>query len=237
MVKVKNDLTGKMFGRLLVLEQSDDYISKNGKHYAMWKCECQCDKHTIIYVSGSDLKNGHTKSCGCLNREKIIERNKKLKYNKYKNCGDYFIGYTKKREEFYIDKDDYEICKKYTWWYNKQGYVETKVNQKRVFMHRLLTNCPDDKIVDHINHKPNDNRKLNLRVVTPSQNVMNAKTRCDNKLGIKGIVKRPECNRFEVHIGKDGKDYYLGLYDNIADAIQVRNEADYMLFKDYAYQD
>ena len=231
MVKVKDDLTGKTFGRLLVLEQSDDYISKNGKHFARWKCQCQCEKHTIIYVCGSDLKNGHTKSCGCLNREKIIERNKKLKYNKYKNCGDYFIGYTRKGEEFYIDKDDYEICKKYTWWYNQQGYVETRVNQKRVFMHRLLTNCPDDKIVDHINHCPNDNRRLNLRVVTPSQNVMNTKTRCDNKLGVKGIVKRPECNRFEVHIGKDGKNYYLGLYDNIADAIQVRKEAEDMLFK------
>lgn len=38
MVKVKEDLTGKKFGRLTVIEQVEDYIGKNGNHIAQWSC-------------------------------------------------------------------------------------------------------------------------------------------------------------------------------------------------------
>ena len=34
MVKVKEDLTGKIFERLTVIKQIDDYVDKNGKHHA-----------------------------------------------------------------------------------------------------------------------------------------------------------------------------------------------------------
>lgn len=30
----------------------------------MWKCKCDCG--SIIYVRSADLRNGHTKSCGCI---------------------------------------------------------------------------------------------------------------------------------------------------------------------------
>ena len=35
----------------------------------MWVCQCQCNKHTILAVAANHLKNGHTKSCGCLKAE------------------------------------------------------------------------------------------------------------------------------------------------------------------------
>lgn len=56
MVKVKEDLSGKTFGKWKVLSQTDDYVDKQNKHYARWLCECQCDKHTIRKVIGKDLK-------------------------------------------------------------------------------------------------------------------------------------------------------------------------------------
>ena len=34
MVKVKEDLTGKVFGRLTVIKQDEDYIDKKNRHYA-----------------------------------------------------------------------------------------------------------------------------------------------------------------------------------------------------------
>ena len=67
MVKVKKDLTGMVFGRLTVLEQVEDYISPQGAHRAMWLCQCECGKTTI--VSGNALKRHLTKSCGCLRDE------------------------------------------------------------------------------------------------------------------------------------------------------------------------
>lgn len=62
MSKIK-EITGMTFGRLTVIKKAK---SKNG---LVWECECSCPEHTHIFVRGADLRNGHTKSCGCLKRE------------------------------------------------------------------------------------------------------------------------------------------------------------------------
>ena len=67
MVKVKKYLTGMVFGRLTVLERVEDYISPQGVHRAMWLCQYECGKTTI--VSGNALKRHLTKSRGCLRDE------------------------------------------------------------------------------------------------------------------------------------------------------------------------
>lgn len=60
----KLDLTGQVFGRLTVLEPGP----KQGKENT-WICECSCSAKTHVTVKISNLRNGHTKSCGCLKRE------------------------------------------------------------------------------------------------------------------------------------------------------------------------
>lgn len=81
MVKAKEDLTGKKFCRLLVIEQAEDRIRPSGEHIAMWKClcDCQADKETpsYVYKEGVELKNGRSKSCGCYNSEHIRNRQTK----------------------------------------------------------------------------------------------------------------------------------------------------------------
>lgn len=79
MSKKIKDLTGQRFRRLLVIEDSGKR-NKWGK--AMWRCKCDCGNMVTIY-SGS-LSSGHTKSCGCLNREmasiRCRARNNNLKH-------------------------------------------------------------------------------------------------------------------------------------------------------------
>ena len=58
-----NDLIGRKFGRLTVLER---YPEKK-KGYIQWVCECQCGN--IIVVRSDLLKSGNTRSCGCLAKE------------------------------------------------------------------------------------------------------------------------------------------------------------------------
>lgn len=42
------------------------------KTSAYWKCKCDCGN--IITVRGTNLRNGKTKSCGCLSKEKAAQR-------------------------------------------------------------------------------------------------------------------------------------------------------------------
>lgn len=59
-----HDLIGRRFGRLFVLERYPEN-TKGGR--AQWICKCDCGAKKI--VSGPNLLNGSTKSCGCLARE------------------------------------------------------------------------------------------------------------------------------------------------------------------------
>jgi hypothetical protein len=58
-----DDLIGRQFGRLIVLSRFDSYRGKK----ILWNCACDCS-NTVVVI-GSDLKSGHTKSCGCLRSE------------------------------------------------------------------------------------------------------------------------------------------------------------------------
>ena len=71
----RQDLTsliGKRFGRLVVLER--DLSKPRGKGYSSyWICQCDCGNKTS--VATSQLNSGKTKSCGCLHRECLSQRN------------------------------------------------------------------------------------------------------------------------------------------------------------------
>lgn len=57
------NLKGKRYGKLVVVERADD--DNRGK--VRWRCLCDCGHE--IFVNAYNLKNGHTKSCGCLRAE------------------------------------------------------------------------------------------------------------------------------------------------------------------------
>lgn len=57
------DITGKQFNRLLVVK----LFGRSKEGSALWKCKCICG--TKIIALGTDLRAGHTQSCGCLKQE------------------------------------------------------------------------------------------------------------------------------------------------------------------------
>lgn len=67
-MSVFKDLTGQKFNRLRVLGLGE----RNSAGQLQWKCKCDCGN--IVLVTTTYLKTGHTKSCGCLNREKASNR-------------------------------------------------------------------------------------------------------------------------------------------------------------------
>lgn len=66
------DLTGQRFERLTVIK----YYGKANDRHSLWVCECDCGNEKVI--SGNSLKAGLTKSCGCLNNERV--KNLKLSH-------------------------------------------------------------------------------------------------------------------------------------------------------------
>ena len=57
------DETGKKYGRLTVVELA----GIDPKRGTQWLCSCECGMSVLVY--GNKLRNGRTKSCGCLKRE------------------------------------------------------------------------------------------------------------------------------------------------------------------------
>lgn len=66
----KKDLTGKIFGKLTVIE--DVGRTKNGR--VLWRCKCECGSE--VMVSSADLLTDSTRSCGCLQRERASQTHK-----------------------------------------------------------------------------------------------------------------------------------------------------------------
>ena len=60
------DLSGKRFGRLIALAPSGRGSSGN----VVWRVRCDCG--TVVEVRSDSLRSGHTSSCGCLHRDRVI---------------------------------------------------------------------------------------------------------------------------------------------------------------------
>lgn len=230
--------TGDKFNRLTIIEKTDKR-TKSGA--IIFKCLCDCG--TITECPSTQLINGHKKSCGCLKSE---ENKKKMKYihdNKlYSNrekpnniieCDEYNIIKINSHNstiDVIIDKDDLEKVKPYTWSLSGKYIYNCK---HKILLHRLIMNEEKTNIwIDHINHNTFDNRKSNLRKVSPSQNAMNR--RINNKLGVKGIYIN-EFGKYVAQIELNYKRMNLGTYNTIEEAIIARNNAEKNLFKNYNY--
>ncbi len=60
--RLRNDLTGRRFGKLLVIEKANNICGKSA-----WRCLCDCGAY--VNVRSTSLVSGKTKSCGgCLQR-------------------------------------------------------------------------------------------------------------------------------------------------------------------------
>lgn len=101
----KIDLTGKKFGRLTALCDTDE--RKNG--LVMWKCICDCGE--MIKIRSSDLIHAGVKSCGCLRDEKLIKRSTKHNFTKRTNRNPSYNIWTDMKRRCYnsgrLDYKDY----------------------------------------------------------------------------------------------------------------------------------
>ena len=150
-----------------------------------------------------------------------MTKTKKVKVGKY-----YFL----------IDLADLKLLKNLSWCAHSkpngrvyaQAYVRLgKGIYRNIRMHRLILGLKigDKSLGDHINHNTLDNRRCNLRICTPSQNVTNRRCFNKNKTSkYRGVSWRKRDKNWDVKVTKNGIHHRLGGFNNEDDAARNYNK-------------
>lgn len=162
------DISGNRYGRLIVVDRIENDVSGR----AMWRCICDCGN--IIKVSGKNLRNGNTTSCGCKLHDTLLARNTTHGHSKDRL---YSIWCAMKNRCYNVNDKDYnnyggrgiEVCQNWLndysvfreWAYNN-GYNEN-ANLHECTIDRINVDknyCPENcRWVDHISQC--NNRRTN----------------------------------------------------------------------------
>ena len=132
-----------------------------------------------------------------------------------------------------VDDWNYEWLSEYVWYIRWDRctngfYAQRTEGTKRasrfvVYMAREIMKTPKGMFCDHINHNTLDNREVNLRNVTRSQNGMNRYVQSNNKLGEKNISRHG--SGFEVRIKVKGTVLFDKTFRTLEDAVIARDRA------------
>lgn len=209
-------MTGKQIGNWTVIKRDCN------KKRTYWYCRCVCGVERS--VREDSLKNSSSLGCGCRKvfNDYVVEDNViKMKYKKY---------------TFLFDAKHLDKVLKYSWGIEHYGYVVNYANNIR--LHRLLTDCPRNMFVDHIDGNKLNNLDSNLRIVTNQQNSFNRDGyKKGNSSGHRGVYWDKKAKKWEASIKYNYKKKFLGYFDDKNEAIQARLDSEKLYFGKYNYND
>lgn len=107
------------------------------------------------------------------------------------------------------------------------GYTDIRLKDALFRAHRLAWlymtgDWPATEWIDHIDRDPGNNRWVNLREATRSQNHQNQKVRKDSKIGLRGVERHCQSGGFVAKLVVNGKKIHLGLYRTKEEAFAAR---------------
>lgn len=142
--------------------------------------------------------------------------------------------------EAIIDDEDFSHVNKWSWSICKRAgkfYAGATVNSKPAMLHRyILGEAPfKGAQVDHINGDGLDNRRVNLRWATMSQNQANSGKRKGNfSSKFRGVYWSKQRNKWQSEIKIDYKRKHLGFFTDELLAAHAYNEAAIKYFGEFA---
>lgn len=114
----------------------------------------------------------------------------------------------------------------------RDGYIQLYILNIKCRLHRIIWlyvygEWPKN-MIDHINRIKSDNRLINLREATNTENGQNREKQKNNTSGYKGVSWNKQAKKWETKIMINSKHKHLGLFENKEDAYikynNVRNE-------------
>lgn len=124
-----------------------------------------------------------------------------------------------------VDPEDFEQFGSFRWCLTGGYAVRSVWRDGKPFgliLHREILGLSrgDGHIVDHINRDKLDNRKVNLRVLTPEASLQNTSSRARSSSRYRG-VRRSRSGRWEARAQMDKKFHYIGTFDLEIDAAKA----------------
>lgn len=141
-----------------------------------------------------------------------------------------------------VDDEDFEYLNQFNWYAAKRKYTFYAVRNPKTKghlgidrLHRLIINklLPTD-IIDHIDGNGLNNQKNNLRICTKSQNAMNSHSHCNSVSGFKGVHFNKDFKKYRVSIFCNGKNMFLGYFNDEKDAAKAYDKAAKEYFGEFA---
>lgn len=135
-----------------------------------------------------------------------------------------------------VDDEDADLAC-YAWWASKGKWGSYAMRDlpmvkgkrgKKMALHRQIAERMGHDIhdkryqVDHINGNPLDNRRANLRFVTPSENTRNQGIACNNTTGFKGVSYDRSRDKWMAFVKVDQRFKNLGRFDTMEEANAAR---------------
>ncbi len=142
-----------------------------------------------------------------------------------------------------VDESDYSILIQWKWYYANSGYAgksthiplgRGKRKIKCDLMHRIIMNCPKNMQVDHINMDKLDNRRLNLRICTRTENKGNIKSYKNSTSLFKGVSWDSSRKKWLAQMVKGGKKILMKRFSSEIEAALAYNEAAKKYFGEFA---
>jgi hypothetical protein len=123
---------------------------------------------------------------------------------------------------------------------NKIGYCVIRINSKAYLAHRLVWlyvygHFPQSDI-DHINLIKSDNKLINLRLATHTENMRNRKVQKNNKSGFKGVCFHKGNKKWHSQCTVNGKQYNLGFFSTPEEASIIYQRFAEKHFKEFYKQ-
>jgi hypothetical protein len=141
-----------------------------------------------------------------------------------------------------VEPPDYYVYGKYKYILSIDGdnlyaILAMKIGPKKtkiVSLHREIMNAPKGILVDHQNGNGLDNRRVNLRLATYSQNNINRPKKANTSSKYRGVCFEKSCQEWGAFMRINGRQTRLGRFKNEIDAAKAYDKAARKYHKEFA---